>query len=176
MRNTRRPVRRNDTTGTITETASSTNRPPMIASTISCLVATATAPSSPPSASEPVSPMKIEAGGAVDHKETAAAAAPPPARRAAQHRELAGTGHEMDLQIIGEHRVADQVGDHAEAAGRHHHRHDGEPVEAIGEVHCVAGADDDEGAEGDEEPAQVDDQLLEEREGQRGRERHAPEM
>ena len=34
----------------------------MMPSTISCLVTTATVPSSPPSASEPVSPMKIDAG------------------------------------------------------------------------------------------------------------------
>ncbi len=40
----------------------------MIASTISCLVATAIVPSRPPSASEPVSPMKIAAGGALNHR------------------------------------------------------------------------------------------------------------
>ena len=39
-----------------------------MASTISCLVATAMAPSAPPSASEPVSPMKIMAGGALNHR------------------------------------------------------------------------------------------------------------
>jgi hypothetical protein len=38
------------------------------ASTISCLVATAMAPSAPPSASEPVSPMKTAAGGALYHR------------------------------------------------------------------------------------------------------------
>ena len=37
-------------------------------STISCLVATATVPIRPPSASEPVSPMKIAAGGALNHR------------------------------------------------------------------------------------------------------------
>ena len=40
----------------------------MMASTISCLVATAMVPSRPPSASEPVSPMKICAGGALNHR------------------------------------------------------------------------------------------------------------
>src|SRR5256885_10462624 len=54
MRNTRLPVSLNDTTCTITDTASSTNSPPMIARATSCLVATATVPSMPPSASEPV--------------------------------------------------------------------------------------------------------------------------
>ena len=52
----------------ITDSASSTKRPPMMASTNSCLVATAMAPSTPPSASEPVSPMKIAAGGALNHR------------------------------------------------------------------------------------------------------------
>ncbi len=49
----------------MTLTASSTNSPPMIASTISCLADTAIAPSAPPSASEPVSPMNTIAGGAL---------------------------------------------------------------------------------------------------------------
>ena len=77
----------------------------------------------------------------------------------------------MDLQIVGEHRVADQIGDEAEARRRDHHRHDGEAVEPVGEVHRVAGADDDEAANNDEEPAEIEHQLLEERKRQRGRER-----
>ena len=52
----------------MTETVSSTNRPPTIASTSSCLVTTATAPSAPPIDSEPVSPMKTMAGGALNHR------------------------------------------------------------------------------------------------------------
>ena len=62
------PVSLNETTCTITDTASSTNSPPTMASTISCLMATATVPSRPPSASEPVSPMKIDAGGALNQR------------------------------------------------------------------------------------------------------------
>src|SRR5690606_19893899 len=65
MRNTRLPVSLNEVTWIITESVSSTKRPPITASTISCLVATATAPTAPPRASEPVSPMKILAGGAL---------------------------------------------------------------------------------------------------------------
>src|SRR5215471_12302739 len=68
MRNTRLPVSLNDMTCTITDTASSTNSPPTMPRTISCLVATAIAPSMPPSASEPVSPMKTEAGGALNQR------------------------------------------------------------------------------------------------------------
>src|SRR5580704_9303645 len=108
--NTRFPVSLNDTTCTITETASSTNKPPMTASTISCLVATATVPISPPSASEPVSPMKIEAGA--EHG-------------AAQNCQLAGAGDIMNLQVIGEQGVAGQIRDQAEACGGDHDRHDG---------------------------------------------------
>ena len=95
--------------------------------------------------------------------------------RAAQHRELAGAGDVVDLQIVGEARVAGEIGDDAEAQRRDHHRHDGEPVEAVGEVHRVAGADDDEGAEHEEEPAERQHQLLEERKRERRRERLAPE-
>ena len=62
------PVNLKDTTCTITETASSTNNPPVIAKTISCLVITPTAPKEPPSANDPVSPIKILAGGALNHK------------------------------------------------------------------------------------------------------------
>ena len=65
MRNTRLPVSLNEATWIITDRVSITKRPPMMPSTISCLVATATAPMPPPSASEPVSPMKILAGGAL---------------------------------------------------------------------------------------------------------------
>ena len=40
----------------------------MIANTISCLVIIPTAPKELPSAKEPVSPIKILAGGALNHK------------------------------------------------------------------------------------------------------------
>src|SRR6267154_470367 len=113
MRNTRLPVSLNDTTCTTTDTASSTNSPPMMARAISCLVATATEPIRPPNASEPVSPMKIEA--------------------------------------------------------------DGEAVEPVGQVHGVAGADDDESGEHRKEPAEIDDHVLEHRKHQRGGERRAPQ-
>jgi hypothetical protein len=57
---------------------------------------------------------------------------------------------------------------------RDHHRHDGQTVEAVGEIHRIAGADDHEGAERNEEPAEIEQQILEERERQRGRERRSP--
>ena len=67
--------------------------------------------------------------------------------RAADDRKFAGARHEVDLQIVGEDRVAGEIGDDAEARRRDHHRHDGEAVEAVGQVHRIAGADDDEGGE-----------------------------
>ena len=48
--------------------ASKTKSPPVIAKTISCFVATPTAPREPPNANEPVSPMNIFAGGALNQR------------------------------------------------------------------------------------------------------------
>src|SRR5690242_10124875 len=89
--------------------------------------------------------------------------------RAADHRELAGAGDVIDLQIVGEYGVAREVGDHAETGGRDHHGNNRETIEAVGEIHRIAGADDDEGAKDDEEPAEIDHELLEEGNRQRGR-------
>ena len=52
----------------ITDTASKTNNPPIIAKTISCFVATAIEPIAPPTDKEPVSPINTIAGGALNHK------------------------------------------------------------------------------------------------------------
>ena len=49
----------------ITETVSRTNNPPIIASTISCFTIIAIAASDPPRDRDPVSPIKIFAGGAL---------------------------------------------------------------------------------------------------------------
>ena len=75
--------------------------------------------------------------------------------------------HEMDLQVVGENRVADQIRNAEEARRRDHHWADGEPVETVGQVHRIAGADDDEHAEDRKEVAEVDDHLLEHRQRQR---------
>ncbi len=109
----------------------------------------------------------MSAGGRVEPEE----AEPGADQRAADHGKLAGALHEMDLQIVGKQNVADEIGDEAEGGGGDHHRHDGEAVEAVGQVHGVAGADDDEGAERNEQPAEIDQHALEEGNGERGRER-----
>ena len=45
-----------------------TNNPPVIAKTISCFVIIPTAPKEPPNDKDPVSPINILAGGALNHK------------------------------------------------------------------------------------------------------------
>ena len=62
------PVNLKDITCIITETVSKTNNPPIMAKTISCLTMIATAAKEPPKEKDPVSPMKILAGGALYHR------------------------------------------------------------------------------------------------------------
>ena len=52
----------------MTESASTTKMPPMMASTISWRTMTAMVPSAPPSASAPTSPMKTWAGWVLNHR------------------------------------------------------------------------------------------------------------
>ena len=52
----------------MSDKASITNIAPIIAKSISCFAATAMVPNKPPSANEPVSPMKILAGAALNHR------------------------------------------------------------------------------------------------------------
>ena len=59
------PVSLKEITCMITETVSKTNSPPIIAKTISCLTIIATAAKEPPNDKDPVSPIKIFAGGAL---------------------------------------------------------------------------------------------------------------
>ena len=55
----------------ITEAVSSTNKPPIIAKTISCFEIMLTAPKDPPKDKEPVSPIKIFAGGKFQNRNPA---------------------------------------------------------------------------------------------------------
>ena len=70
--------------------------------------------------------------------------------RAEEDGQFAGTRDVGHQQVLGEHRVAGDVGEDGERTGDHHGRHDRQPVEAVGQVHRVAGADDDEVGEDDE--------------------------
>ena len=64
------PVNLNDITCIITEMVSKTNRPPIIAKTISCLTIIAIAAKEPPNDSDPVSPINILAGRRVIPKKS----------------------------------------------------------------------------------------------------------
>ena len=96
----------------------------------------------------------MRAGGALNHKE----AHPGSDHRAAEHRHLADVRHIVKVEIAGEFDVAHEVGDQAEGGGGDHHRHGGEPVQPVGEVHRIARPHDDEGPEREVEPAEVEKQ------------------
>ncbi|KIT96851.1 hypothetical protein QT23_00060, partial [Staphylococcus aureus] len=80
---------------------------------------------------------------------------PRPHHRAAEDRQVARAGHVRDAQIDRVDLVAGQIGDQHERHAGDHHRHGGEAVEPVGEVHCIAERHDHEGGEGDVEPADV---------------------
>ena len=61
-------------------------------------------------------------------------------------------------------------------AGGDHDGHDRQAVEAVREVHRVAGADDHEAREDDEEPAEIEQQVLENGSASRLRDGPAAEM
>jgi hypothetical protein len=63
---------------------------------------------------------------------------------AEQDGQLAGARDVGQEQVLGEDRVAGDVGEDGQRGGDHHRRHDRQAVEAVGQVHRVAGADDDE--------------------------------
>ena len=127
----------------MTDAASSTNNPPTIASTSSCLVTMLIAPSAAPIAKDPVSPMKTLAGGALNQRKPS----PAPTIAAQNTDNFAGARHVVELQVIGEIRAADDVGDKGKAAGGDHRRPDRQPVEPVGQIDRVRGAGDDQYAE-----------------------------
>ncbi len=91
-----------------------------------------------------------------------------PDDRAAKGQQLPRAGDEVHLQVIGELHVADDIGDHPEGGRGDHHRADGEAVQPIGEVHRIGRPDDHHRSEGQVEPAEVQQQFLEQRERQGG--------
>src|SRR6185312_3905194 len=84
---------------------------------------------------------------------------------AADDREFARSRDMPKLEIFGEDQVAGEIRDDRERKRGDHHRHDREPVEPVGEVHGVARAHNHEGAEDEEEIAEVEDIELDQREG-----------
>ena len=77
---------------------------------------------------------------------------------------LAGGADDIvELEIVREFLVADKIGDQRERHRGDDHRHDGKPVEPIGEIDRVGGACDHHAAHGDKEDAERDQRRLQER-------------
>ena len=86
-------------------------------------------------------------------------------QRAAEDRQLADGGDTVgQLQVLGEHAVAADVGQRRERRGGDAEHADRQAVEAVGEVHRVGPADADERREQHVDPAEIRDAALEERE------------
>ena len=82
IRNTRLPRVWNQNTWISTDSASITKMPPMMISSSSVWVITAIAAIAPPSPSDPVSPMKIDAGNELNHRKPTQAPTRQPAASA----------------------------------------------------------------------------------------------
>src|SRR5687767_5946388 len=84
---------------------------------------------------------------------------------AAKDSELADFRLMLYLKIIGEHAVAAHISEHCERAGRDHGATDGESIQAVCQVHGVAGSNnhehyqDDEGNECEEPKMGIMQQL-----------------
>ena len=63
---------------------------------------------------------------------------------AAKNGQLRDLRHLGQFQIIGENRVAADISQHRKRSGRDHGAADRQAVKAVGKVHGVAGADDDQ--------------------------------
>ena len=117
----------------------------------------------PPSASEPTSPMNTCGGIAVEPEKAERRAH----ERPAEDRELARPLDVQDAQVLRGLEVAGEVRDDREGAARRHDGPDGEPVEAVGQVHRVRRAHDHEDGEGNPQPAEGQEPALEEGNGER---------
>src|SRR5262245_2276223 len=101
-------------------------------------------------------------------------------QRPAENRQLARALDERDRQVVGDDRVPRGVGEEGECDRRDEERADREAVEAVGQVDRVGGAGEDESREERVEQSQEHGRLLEEGEGELGREealvRHVAEQ
>ena len=66
------------------------------------------------------------------------------------------------MQVVREVHVAGGPGDKGEATCHHHGRHDGQSIQAVGQVDRVGGTDDDEIGQHDEHQAKLWHHILEE--------------
>ena len=75
---------------------------------------------------------------------------PRPGHGRAEDQQLARARDVREEQVLGVHRAAGDVGKHAQGRAHHHHRHDGQAIEPVGEVDGIAGAHDDQVGQDDE--------------------------
>ncbi|MNN08042.1 hypothetical protein D3C81_1208850 [compost metagenome] len=98
---------------------------------------------------------------------------PRPGHRRAEDQQLARARDVREQQVLAVDRVTHHIGKHAQATAHQHHRHDHQAVQAIGQVHGVARADDHEIGQHDEaHHAQRVADFLEEGHDQVGLVRH----
>ncbi len=70
--------------------------------------------------------------------------------RTAKNCQLSDHRHSLQLEIVGKYDVAADVGENSERACSDDCASDGEPVQAVSQIDCVAGPDDDQDDETDE--------------------------
>src|SRR5690606_22126601 len=83
--------------------------------------------------------------------------------------------NKMNLQVIGEYFVTDKISDDAERRRSDHDGYDREAVEPVSQVHRISRSGDDENTKKNEERSEIDQDILEKRHGERGRERRFSE-
>ena len=81
---------------------------------------------------------------------------------AGEDRQLRGRLDLGDEEVVGEDGVAGDVGQRGQGRGADGRQPDGQPVQSVGHVHRVRGADQNEGGPGGVEPAEVGQPLLDE--------------
>ena len=78
-----------------------------------------------------------------------------------ENRQLANANNVVELQVSGINTVSDEIRDETETCGGDHDRHNRQAVESVRQVDGIRRADRDEDREGDEEPAEIDQNILE---------------
>ena len=75
----------------------------------------------------------------------------------------------MQPKTFGKVNATNEVSDNAKGASCDHHGHDGQPVQAVGQVHRIGSADDHKNRKWNEHEAKVDQNVLEHRHSQLAR-------
>ena len=87
----------------------------------------------------------------------------------AENEQLARAGDVWQKQVFGIHHAASDIREDAQRGAHHNHRHDGQAIEAVGQVDRIAGAHDNQvGQHHKAKHTQRVAHLLEERQPQPG--------